>query len=94
MYENEKQRDQKVIERIKSQLADNHCVFKRESELITPRKAAEGSPYTPNEVGMLVKLGLVTGRKMGRTTLVDRESFERLVSFRSSVPKLGILWDD
>lgn len=85
--------DQRVIERIKKQISGGH-VFRRQSELLTPKEAAKGTPYTPNEVGMLVKLGLITGRKLGRTTYIDAESFHKLLAFKASVLKLGILWDE
>ncbi len=71
----------------------SNMLQKKEGELFTPSQLSKECSYTPQEIGTLVRLGLVTGRKIGRTTLVDKDSFMKLLEFRGHVKGLSIIWN-
>ena len=45
-----------------------------EKKLITTKDAAESSGYTPDYLARLVRLGKISGRRIGHSWLIDKES--------------------
>ena len=57
------------------------------ADLVLVAQAAQESEYTPDHVRLLLRKGLVKGRKVGGTWLVDLDDFKRYVG---EMERLGL----
>lgn len=73
-------------------MTEQKTILIEESELMTPTEIIEAFPdanLRKQDVGSLVRLGVVSGKKIKpRGTFVDKESFERYLKYRKTVPKM------
>ena len=69
-------------------------IFVNKDDLLTPKKLIEQYPncgISPQQIGYLFKMGGLSGKRMGYTVFIYKESFERFLEYRKKLPKVAIV---